>query len=99
MSTTDEEKTAGLMDRMRGGLAKTREQFASGLGNLLLGEKALNETALEELETSLLLADVGIPATTAIIEELTLRASRRELADTKTLYRVLSEVLIQRLAQ
>ncbi len=99
MSTTDEEKTAGLMDRMRGGLAKTREQFASGLGNLMLGEKALNETALEELETSLLLADVGIPATTAIIEELTLRASRRELADTKTLYRVLSEVLIQRLAQ
>ena len=50
-------------------------------GNLLLGEKEINETALEDLETALLTTDVGLETTQAIMSELTDRAGRRELAN------------------
>ena len=45
--------------RLRTGLSKTREQLAQGLGNLLLGEKKINESALEDLEAAPM-TDVGM---------------------------------------
>ena len=87
----------GLFGRLRNGLSKTREQLAQGLGNLLLGEKEINESALEDLEAALLLTDVGMETTQAIIAELTDRAGRRELANMGALYKALQELLVQRL--
>ena len=75
--------------RLRTGLSKTREQLAQGLGNLLLGEKEIDESALEDLEAALLMTDVGMETTQAIITELTERAGRRELANTDALYQAL----------
>ena len=87
----------GLFGRLRNGLSKTREQLAQGLGNLLLGEKEINESALEDLEVALLMTDVGMETTQAIIAELTDRAGRRELANMGALYKALQELLVQRL--
>ena len=50
--------------------SKTRDQLTTGLGNLLLGEKEINESALEELETALLTTDVGLETRQAIMTEL-----------------------------
>ena len=83
--------------RLRTGLSKTREQLAQGLGNLLLGEKEIDESALEDLEAALLMTDVGMETTQAIITELTERAGRRELANMAALYQALQELLVQRL--
>ncbi len=94
---SDELQTKGLFARLRSGLAKTREQFTSGLGNLLLGEKEIDDSVLEELEMALLTTDVGIETTTAIMADLTGRASRRELANTQALYTALNELLVERL--
>jgi fused signal recognition particle receptor len=55
--SSSEEKR--FFSRLRKGLAKTRDQFTSGMGNLLLGEKEISEEALEDLETALLMTDVG----------------------------------------
>ena len=91
------EEKAGLWGRMRKGLAKTRAQLAEGVGNLLLGEREINEEVLDELETALLLTDVGIDTTQAIMAELASRAERRELNNTTALYEALRTLLVQRL--
>ena len=88
---------ASLFGRLRSGLSKTRNQLAQGLGNLLLGEKEVAETALEDLEAALLTTDVGMETTQTIIADLTERVGRRELADTQALYQALHELLLQRL--
>ena len=87
----------GLWGRLRSGLAKTRAQLATGVGNLLLGEAEINEDVLEELETALLLTDVGMDTTTAIMDELSKRVKRRELNNTRALHGALSSLLAQRL--
>jgi fused signal recognition particle receptor len=86
------EKT-GFFGRLLAGLSKTRETLADGLGTLLLGKKAIDQDLLDELETRLLTADVGIKASSAILEELTARIKRNELADSDALYAALKDIL------
>ena len=88
----------GFFGKLRSGLSKTRAQLATGLGNLILGEKEINEGALEDLEAALLMTDVGMETTQAIISDLTARAGRRELANMTALYEALNELLVKRLA-
>lgn len=89
---------SGLFPKLRSGLAKTRAQLAEGVGNLLLGEKEINDTVLEDLETALIITDVGLDTTSDIIENLTQRAQRRELANTRALHEALHVQLVDRLA-
>lgn len=87
-------KAKGWFARIKSGLARTSSQFAEGLGNLLLGKKAIDDELLEELETQLLVADVGIDATTEIIDELTDSVDRKQLADSDALYGALQAKLL-----
>jgi fused signal recognition particle receptor len=98
MPATESAEPKGFFGKLRSGLSKTRAQLATGLGNLILGEKEINEAALEDLEAALLMTDVGMETTQAIITELTARAGRRELANMSALYGALSELLVARLA-
>ncbi|WP_318247435.1 MULTISPECIES: signal recognition particle-docking protein FtsY [Microbulbifer] len=86
-------KKEGFFARIRRGLSRTSSQFAEGMGNLFLGAKEIDEDLMEELETQLLMADVGVDATTEIIDRLTERVSRRELSDGAALYKALQEEL------
>ena len=63
-SSADEQRFFG---RLRRGLAKTRNQLATGVGNLLLGEKEISTEALDDLETALLTTDVGVEANQVIL--------------------------------
>jgi fused signal recognition particle receptor len=90
--TAEGEKT-GFFGRLLAGLSKTRETLAEGLGTLLLGKKVIDQELLDELETRLLTADVGIKATAAVLEELTARIKRNELADSDALYTALKDIL------
>lgn len=89
---------SGWLARLRSGLGKTRRALTGGLGTLLLGRKELDEDLLEELETRLLLADVGIPTVRAIMDGLTERVRRKELDDPQALYEALKAQLIEVLA-
>ncbi|HBG29878.1 MAG TPA: signal recognition particle-docking protein FtsY, partial [Gammaproteobacteria bacterium] len=66
------------LGRVRAGLSKTRAGLADGLGALFLGGKRLDDALLEELETRLLMADVGLDATRRILDGLTERLGRKE---------------------
>ncbi|MDO6423594.1 signal recognition particle-docking protein FtsY [Saccharophagus degradans] len=89
----------GVFARIKRGLSRTSNQFANGLSNLLLGKKAIDDELLEEIETLLLMADVGMDATTDIIEDLTDRVARKQLNDSEALYDALRESLAKLLQQ
>ena len=78
---------------MRAGLAKTSANLGEGMANLFLGEKEIDDELLEEMETRLLMADVGIEATTLIMDSLQQRVRRRELSNRNALYRALQNEL------
>jgi len=88
------EKKAGLVSRLRERLSRTRTSLTEGLSSLVLGKKSIDDELLEELETRLLLADVGVDATQEIIGRLTERVSRKQLADAEALIAALREELL-----
>jgi len=83
--SAETEAPQGLFERLKSGLKNTRGQLVSGLGNLFLGKKAIDDDLFEELETHLLMADVGIEATQDIIKHLTEQVGRKELNDPQAL--------------
>ncbi|MDX5377176.1 MAG: signal recognition particle-docking protein FtsY [Halomonas sp.] len=83
----------GWFARIRSGLGKTRANLTEGVAGLFLGKKQIDDELIEDLETQLLMADVGIEATSEIIERLTERVSRKELKDPQALYRALQDEL------
>jgi fused signal recognition particle receptor len=92
-STDDEDapRKAGLFARLKSGLARTRHSLTEGVASLVLGSKAIDAELLEEIETTLLLADVGVEATREIIDDLTARVSRKELGNAEALMSALHE--------
>lgn len=90
----NEDSRAGVWRRLN----RTRDRLAQLAGDLLLGERVIDEDALEELETALLGTDVGVDATTQIVEAIAQRVSRKELSDAGALRRALREQLEEMLA-
>lgn len=93
-SKSAEDTRAGFLERLKQGLAKTSASLGEGMASLFLGRKAIDDDLLEDLETRLLTADVGVEATTAIIGNLTKRVARKELADSGALYKALQDELV-----
>lgn len=84
----------GFFARLKRGLSKTSAHLGEGMASLFLGEKAIDDDLLDEIETRLLMADVGIDATTAILHNLTQRLKRNELSNSGALYKALQEELV-----
>lgn len=93
-----EETRAGFFSRLKQGLAKTRASFSSGLANLFLGKKELNQALLTEIETALLSADVGVETTEQLIKTLTQKLARNELSDANAAFTCLQQEMLQILA-
>lgn len=92
------EEKKGFFGRMASGLSKTRSNLTDGLAGILLGKKEIDEDMMEDLETQLIMADVGVEATQEIIDRLTKRVTRKELRDSDALYEALIEELQDMLA-
>ncbi|MEC7119707.1 MAG: signal recognition particle-docking protein FtsY [Pseudomonadota bacterium] len=85
-------------DRMKVGLSKSSKNLADGMVNILIGGKEIDDELLEEVETQLLVADIGVEATKTIIANLTERTARKELIYSTALYKALQEELVALLA-
>lgn len=92
-----EEKPAkqSFFQRIKSGLTRTSSTLSNGLANLLLGKKEIDDELLEEIETLLLSADVGIEATSEIIDGLTASIERKQLTDGDAVYQALQAHLTQ----
>ncbi|MDI3324336.1 signal recognition particle-docking protein FtsY [Pontibacterium granulatum] len=87
------EKKGRFFARIKAGLTRTKANLTKQLGNLFLGAKEIDDDLLEEIETLLLMADVGVEATTEIIERLTDKVERKQLGDAQALQVALKEEL------
>ena len=67
------------LNRLAGGLAKTRSRLSDGMRNLFRIGRRIDAQFLEELEEVLILGDVGVAATTRIVEDLKTRYRDREI--------------------
>lgn len=79
------EKKLGFFARLKQGLAKTSQNLGNGLASLFLGKK-IDDDLYEELETQLLMADVGVDTTQKLIKQLVAHADRKQLKDADSLY-------------
>ena len=90
-----QEKPASLKER----LVKSRQKLGAGLSSLLLGKKEINDDLLDELETLLITADIGINTTDKVLEIVRKNASRKTLKNSDELYEFLKQTLAKILIQ
>ncbi|TNB87860.1 signal recognition particle-docking protein FtsY [Pseudomonas sp. Fig-3] len=84
-----EENKVGFFARLKQGLSKTSASIGEGMASLFLGKKVIDDELLEDIETRLLTADVGVEATSVIIQSLTQKVARKQLTDADALYKSL----------
>jgi fused signal recognition particle receptor len=82
---------SGFFDRMKQAVTRTRESLSSRLEGVLALTREIDEYALEDLESALLTSDLGLPTTTAILEQLRDRALRKDIAGGAELRALLKE--------
>ena len=87
------EQKTGFFARLKQGLSKTSASIGEGMASLFLGKKVIDDDLLDEIETRLLTADVGVEATSVIIKNLTQKVARKQLTDADALYKSLQDEL------
>jgi fused signal recognition particle receptor len=86
------EEKKSLFSRLKESLSRTKANLGSGIVSLFKG-KAIDDELYEDLETQLLVADVGMDTTQKIINHLTDSASRKDLKDAEALLDILKQQL------
>lgn len=94
-SSGDKSEKPGVLARLNERLAATRQALGQNVGELLRRKRALDATLLEELETALITADLGLVTATAVMSEISRRISRKELSDSDAVYRALRDILYE----
>jgi len=89
--TSDKNTKQGLFARLKSGLSRTRSSLTEGISELVLGHRKIDDELLEELETQLLTADVGVEVTQRVIADLTKQVARQQLADGDALVAALQQ--------
>ncbi len=84
-----------LLDRLKSGIQKTREGLTDRLEETFAGKKEIDEDLLEELEYTLITADIGVKTTTEILDLIREKADRRELRDPGQLRQLIREHLLE----
>src|SRR3974390_1385785 len=87
----------GFLRRLRNRLNRGNSWLTYDLADLLRGRQ-IDAAILEELETRLITADVGVEATERILEGLRRRVVRRELTDARALIGALRDAIVEILA-
>ena len=87
------ETKQGFFGRLANRISKTSSSLGDGLGQILLGKKEIDDELLEDIETQLLMADVGVDTTRKITEALAAAIERDALTDPRALYKQLKSEL------
>ena len=76
-------------------LSRTRSRFRDTLLDFMLGNKPIDADLLEELESQLIMADVGVEATAKVMNSLNRQVSRSEVSDSNALRQALQKELVK----
>ena len=91
--------TKGWFGKLAQGLAKTRSRLADGVRDLFRVGRKIDKEFLQELEETLILADVGVAATRRIVEDLQARYHDREIQPGDDLVAIIKKDLKESLGQ
>jgi fused signal recognition particle receptor len=92
------EQEPSLLEKLKSGVQKTRAGLVNALEDALQGKKEIDADLLEELEATLISADIGIRPTQEILERIRQRVERHQLADADGLRSLIQEQLLEILA-
>lgn len=84
-----------IFDRMRDAVSRTRENLGEHIDTVLAMTRTVDESALEELEMSLIASDIGVATSAEIVNNLRERAKRQQIRDGAELKALLGEQLQQ----
>ena len=87
----DSAKKSGFFSRMREAVTRTRENFSSRINDIVALTREVDESSLEELETALIMSDIGVQTTTEILDALRERARKQAIAGGEELRALLKE--------
>ncbi len=75
------EEKKGFFGRLVSGLAKTRDNIVAGIDNIFSGYSDIDDDFYDEIEETLVMGDIGINATTGIIEDLKAKVKEQRIKD------------------
>ena len=88
------EKEAGLFERMKQAVSRTRENLSERIEEVVAFSKEIDRNTLDDLEATLIASDLGAPTTHQVLENLRERADRKQIRDVQELKRLLKEELL-----
>src|SRR5437867_4077105 len=88
------EKNAGLFDRLKEAVSRTRENLSERIEEAVAFSKEIDRNTLDDLEATLLGADLGSATTHQVLEKLRERADRKQIKDVEELKRLLQDELL-----
>ena len=84
-----------LLDRLKAGIQKTRAGLTDRVDDLIQGKKQIDADLLEELEYTLISADIGVRTATDILERIRQRVDRKLINDSSELKALMKEHLLE----
>src|SRR3982751_3461843 len=89
------EQEPTLLEKLKSGVQKTRAGLVTALEDALQGKKQIDADLLDELEFTLISADIGVKTTGEILENIRQRVGRHKLADAGELRTLIREQLLE----
>ncbi|MDO5545339.1 MAG: signal recognition particle-docking protein FtsY [Eubacteriales bacterium] len=87
----------GFFDKIKEGLAKTRDALSDSLGSVFTGFTEIDDDFYDELEESLILADLGVDTACKAVERLRKAVREKHLKTTEEARTALKEILVEML--
>lgn len=88
----------GFFEKIKNGLSKTRKAMQSTLGGIFSGFSRADDEFFEELEESLILADLGVETAVKAVDRLRVRVKEQKLKDAEEIRAALKEILVEMLS-
>ena len=88
----------GFFKRLVEGLSKTRENIVSGIDSIFSGYSSIDDDFYEEIEEILVMGDIGINTTTAIIERLKEQVAEKRIKDPQECKQLLMDSIKEQMA-
>ena len=89
------EEKPSFLERMKEAVTRTRESLSERIEDLASIGKEIDRNTLDELEATLIGADLGTATTSAVLETLRAKVDRKQIGDVAELKRVLKEELLK----
>ena len=90
----DEEQKPSFIERMKEAVSRTRENLAQRIEDVVSIGKEIDRSTLDDLEATLIGADLGVTTTHEVLEKLRDKADRKQIKDVNELKRLLQEELL-----